>query len=57
LASRLGAEAVNTLLEGETCCTVGIVSDKVTVTPFDLAINGKKNINPSMIQLAEILAT
>ena len=56
LASRLGSEAVNALLGGQTACTVGIVNDEVTFTPFDSAIDGKKTVSKKMIELAEILA-
>lgn len=56
LASRLGSEAVKALIEGKTSVTVGIISDEVSYTPFDLAINGKKSVNQAMIELAEILA-
>ena len=56
LASRLGSEAVKALLDGKKTVTVGIESDEVTYTPFDLAITGKKSVNPDMIKLAEILA-
>jgi uncharacterized protein YueI len=44
------------LLDGKTSVTVGIVSDKVNYTPFELAINGKKSVDPALIELAEILA-
>lgn len=56
LASRLGSEAVKALLDGKKSVTVGIVSDKVTYTPFELAINGKKSVDPALIELAEVLA-
>ena len=56
LASRLGAEAVKALIDGKTSITVGIVSDKVTYTPFEEAIHGKKSVSREMIELAEILA-
>jgi 6-phosphofructokinase 1 len=56
LASRLGSEAVKALIEGKTSVTVGVIGDEVSYTPFDLAINGKKSVNPAMIELAEILA-
>ena len=56
LASRLGAEGVNALLADKQSVTVGIVSDKVTYTPFELAITGKKSVDPALIELAEILA-
>ena len=50
LASRLGSEAVKALLDGKTSVTVGIVSDKVTYIPFELAINGKKSVDPALIE-------
>ena len=56
LASRLGSEAVKALIDGKNSITVGIVSDKVTYTPFELAITGKKSVDPALIELAEILA-
>lgn len=56
LASRLGSEAVKALIAGQTTITVGIISDEVVYTPFDLAINGKKSVDPALIELAEILA-
>jgi 6-phosphofructokinase 1 len=56
LASRLGSEAVKALIDGKTSITVGIVNDKVTYTPFELAITGKKSVDPALIELAEILA-
>lgn len=56
LASRLGSEAVKALIAGQTTVTVGIISDEVVYTPFELAINGKKSVDPALIELAEILA-
>ena len=56
LASRLGHEAVMKLLSGTVTGTVGIINDKSHVTPFDQAIQGKKEVSPLLIELAEILA-
>lgn len=56
LASRLGSEAINALLEGQSSVTVGIVCDKVVYTPFEQAIEGKKTVSESLIKLAEILS-
>jgi 6-phosphofructokinase 1 len=56
LASRLGSEAINALLEGQRSVTVGIVCDKVVYTPFEQAIEGKKTVSESLIKLAEILS-
>jgi 6-phosphofructokinase 1 len=56
LASRLGSEAINALLEGQKLVTVGIVCDKVVYTSFEHAIEGKKSVSESLIKLAEILS-
>lgn len=56
LASRLGSQAVKALISGENSVTVGIVSDQVSFTPFDLAINGKKAVSSDLIELADILS-
>lgn len=56
LASRLGAAAIDALLEGKTAVCVGIVNDKVAYTPFSEAIGKHKAISPQLIELAKILA-
>jgi 6-phosphofructokinase 1 len=56
LASRLGAAAVEALLEGQTAITVGLVNDQITYTSFDEAIKGKKKFNQKLIDLANILS-
>jgi 6-phosphofructokinase 1 len=56
LASRLGHSAVMALLDGEKNCAVGIVHDNVNLTPFEDAVSRHKEINPSLIKMAEILA-
>lgn len=56
LASRLGEAAVNGLIDGKTNVAAGIVNDKVMYVPFEDAIKKRKEINPAMISLAEILS-
>lgn len=56
LASRLGAQSVQALLDGRKSVTVGIISDKVTFTPFLEAIEGKKTVSPDLIALADVLS-
>lgn len=55
LASRLGAHAVKALVEGKRNMAVGIVKNQVVFTPFEEAINRKKDINESLWELATIL--
>ncbi|MFT4522918.1 MAG: 6-phosphofructokinase 1 [Bacteroidia bacterium] len=56
LASRLGYQSVLALLEGKKGITLGVVADQIHETPFDVAITRKKEINASLIKMAEILA-
>lgn len=56
LASRMGYEAVNALLEGKRRVMVGIVDKKVTFTPFDQATKHHIDVNPELLKLAEVLA-
>jgi len=55
LASRLGYEAVNALMEGKGNTTVGLVNNEVKFTPFDKAIAGEKPLPQEMVKMAEIL--
>ncbi|MBI1306193.1 MAG: 6-phosphofructokinase [Bacteroidetes bacterium] len=57
LASRLGYSAVHALIQGHKSQTLGIVNDKVKMTPFDEAIHKHKPINSSLIRMAEILSS
>ncbi len=56
LSSRLGSESVNALLAGKRSVTIGIVSNEISYTSFDEAINGKKRVASNMIDLADILS-
>lgn len=56
LASRLGEAAVSGLIEGKTNMAAGIVNDAVIYVPFEDAIKKRKEINPALISLAEILS-
>lgn len=55
LASRLGAHAVKSLLEGQQGVAVGIINNQVTFTPFDKAIYEKKDINENLWIMNNIL--
>lgn len=56
LASRLGAGAVEALIEGLSNVMVGLVNGKVHHTSLAKAIKHNNEVNPSLIQLVEILS-
>ena len=55
LASRLGAAAVKVLLEGHSEIMVGIVNNALKITPIRVAVSKKKNLDYTLVQLAELL--
>lgn len=56
LASQLGFNAVEVLLEGEENVMVGIKDNKLVCTPFAEAIKKAKKLDKNMMKMAEILA-
>jgi 6-phosphofructokinase 1 len=56
LASRLGAAAVEALLEGLSNMMVGVINDKISHTSFIKACKQHSALNPSLMQLVEILS-
>ncbi|MCO6495331.1 MAG: 6-phosphofructokinase [Bacteroidetes bacterium] len=56
LASRLGAAAVEALIDGKTNFALGVVDNNLTFTPLEKAINNKKEFNFDFYNLAEILS-
>ncbi len=57
IASRLGALAVDLLIEGQDKKMVGVVSGNLKNFDIDYALSQEKTINKSMYELAGILAT
>ncbi len=55
LASRLGAAAVNVLLEGHSEVMVGVVNNALKITPMRVAISKKKALDHTLIDLARTL--
>ncbi|MEP1150724.1 MAG: 6-phosphofructokinase [Balneola sp.] len=55
LASRLGASAIKTLMEGHTGIMVGIVNNSLKITPLKVAVARKKDLDYSLIELARLL--
>ena len=56
LASRLGHSAVEGLLEGQRNKMVGLVNSKIKFTSFKDAISKEKDIQNTLVEMAEILA-
>lgn len=56
LASRLGAAAVQTLLDGHSNAMVGVVNGEIKVTPMKNTWSKKKSINYELLELAKILS-
>lgn len=56
LASRLGAAAVEALIEGHTCVMVGVVNNEIKLTPMRNVWGRKKNINYDLLKLTQLLS-
>lgn len=56
LASKMGNEAVNALINNKTNVMIGIMNKKVVYTPFENAIKHHNKINEDLLTLAEILS-
>ena len=57
LASRLGVKAVESLLEGKSNFMVGILGDKITLTPLEQAIKGDTEIDKELLRVSDIMST
>jgi 6-phosphofructokinase 1 len=57
LASRLGVKAVESLLEGKSNYMVGILSDKIGLTPLEQAIKGHTEIDRELLRVSDIMST
>ncbi len=55
LATRIGSGAVEALLKGEKNVACGIINDQITLTPFEIAIQGKKQISEELLRLIQVL--
>ena len=56
LASRMGVHAVESLRAGESNVMVGVVNDKMQLTPLEHAIKGKSEINKDLLRVTDILS-
>jgi len=57
LASRLGVKAVESILEGKSNFMVGILNDKVALTPLEQAIKGHSEIDHELVRVSDIMTT
>jgi 6-phosphofructokinase 1 len=57
LASRLGVKAVEALLEGKSNYMVGILEDKVCLTPLEQAIKGQYEIDMELVKVSDIVSS
>jgi len=57
LASRLGVKAVESILEGKTRYMVGVLADKIALTPLEQAIKGKSEIDRELLRVSDIMST
>jgi 6-phosphofructokinase 1 len=55
LASRLGSAAVTTLIEGHSEVMVGVVNNRIKLTPLKMTFGKKKDINFDLLELAKTL--
>ncbi|MCW3805189.1 6-phosphofructokinase [Plebeiibacterium marinum] len=55
-ASRLGVSAVEALIDDQKSIMVGLVNKEVVHVPFNQALKNKKKLNPSLLELTEILS-
>jgi len=56
LASRLGVKAVESLLEGKSNFMVGILKDKIALTPLEQAIKGSSEIDLELVRVSDIMS-
>jgi len=56
LASRMGAKAVDALMEGYRKHMMGIIADKIVPTPLETTFQGRRTIDLELYNLANILS-
>ncbi|MDR6844448.1 6-phosphofructokinase [Flavobacterium granuli] len=56
LASRLGVKAVESLLEGKSNFMVGLLCDKIALTPLEQAIKGHSEIDMELLRVSDIMS-
>lgn len=56
LASRFGVKAVESLIEGKSGYMVGLLNDKMELTPLEKAIKGYSGIDEELIRVSDIMS-
>jgi 6-phosphofructokinase 1 len=56
LGTRLGVEAVEQIVAGNTGVLVGIINGALTCTPLEKVVNGKKPLDPWFLKAADTMA-
>ena len=56
LASRMGAAAIDALIEGQRNVMIGIQNDQIVYVPFSKAIKNDKPINRELLNTLRILS-
>jgi len=57
LASKMGVKAVESLLEGKSNFMVGLLNNKMELTPLEKAIKGKSKIDLELLRVSDIMTT
>lgn len=57
LASRLGVKAVESLLEGKSNFMVGLLQDKIELTPLEQAIKGSSKMDMELVKVSDIVSS
>lgn len=57
LASRMGVKAVESILEGKTNYMVGVIDNKMALTPIEKAIKGHSKIDMELLRVSDIMTT
>ena len=56
LASRLGVKSVEHLIDGQNNVMVGLINNKVEITPFKKALKGITKINTELLRVSDIMS-
>ena len=56
LASRLGVNAVESMINGKNCSMVGLKDNAIVLTPFKKAIKGITKINSELLRVSDIMS-
>jgi len=57
IASRMGAAAVEALLDNQKCIMIGLANDQIVHVPLNKTVKMHKTIDPALIDLVEEIAT